>query len=51
MARGLGNKEIALGLGIGENTVGEHLKNIFRKLGVHSRASAVARVGVTGGDM
>ena len=51
VARGLGNKEIAVGLGIGENTVGEHLKNIFRKLGVHSRAAAVARVGVKHGGM
>ena len=36
------NKEIAARLGIGEPTVKSHLANIYYKLGVDSRASAVA---------
>lgn len=39
-AKGLGNKQIANELGIAENTVGTHLANIFRKLGVKSRTEA-----------
>ena len=42
VARGERSKEIARRLGISERTVGSHLNNIFSKLGVDSRAAAVA---------
>ncbi|MBO0797025.1 MAG: response regulator transcription factor, partial [Ktedonobacteraceae bacterium] len=42
VARGERNKEIALRLGISEPTVKSHLASIYYKLGVDSRASAVA---------
>lgn len=42
VAYGERNKEIAMQLGISEPTVKTHLANIFFKLGVDSRASAVA---------
>lgn len=42
VARGQRSKEIAMHLGISERTVGSYLNNIFAKLGVDSRASAVA---------
>jgi NarL family two-component system response regulator YdfI len=42
VARGERSKEIALRLGISERTVGSYLNNVFTKLGVDSRASAVA---------
>lgn len=41
-ARGERNKEIARRLGITERTVKAHLTNIYNKLGVDSRAAAVA---------
>ncbi|MBI4535940.1 MAG: hypothetical protein HY708_06650 [Ignavibacteriae bacterium] len=41
LSRGLSNKEIARHLEVGENTVKYHLKNIYGKLGVDSRESAV----------
>lgn len=41
-ARGERNKEIAHALGISERTVKAHLASIFNKLGVDSRAAAVA---------
>ena len=43
LADGLGNKQIAARLGISANTVKTHLEVIFEKLGVSSRAQAVAR--------
>lgn len=42
VARGERSKEIALHLGITERTVKAHLSNIYGKLGVDSRASAIA---------
>ena len=42
VARGDRNKEIALQLGVTERTVKAHLTNIYNKLGVDSRAAAVA---------
>ena len=48
LADGLGNKQIAARLGISTNTVKTHLELLFEKLGVSSRAEAVA-VGVKQG--
>ena len=42
LADGLGNKQIASRLGISANTVKTHLELLFEKLGVSSRAEAVA---------
>jgi DNA-binding NarL/FixJ family response regulator len=42
LADGLGNKQIAARLGISTNTVKTHLELLFGKLGVSSRAEAVA---------
>ena len=39
---GLGNKQIAARLGISTNTVKTHLELLFDKIGVSSRAEAVA---------
>ena len=43
VVRGLRNKEIAAELGVSENTVKFHLRNILDKLHAESRAEAVAR--------
>lgn len=48
LARGLTNKDIAEALVISDNTVKRHLKAIFEKLDVHTRAAAVARAVVAG---
>jgi len=42
------NKAIALDLGVTESTIKYHLKNIYRKLSVHSRRDAI-RVALTKG--
>jgi len=44
LVRGLTNKGIAHEMVISENTVKRYLKSIFEKLGVDSRAAAVAKV-------
>ena len=41
VAVGLTNKEIAVTLGITQATVRDHIKEIFTRLGVNSRAQAV----------
>lgn len=41
MAKGLRNKEIAYELGISEDTVEVHARNLFTKLGVRDRTAAV----------
>jgi len=48
LADGLGNKQIAARLGISANTVKTHVELLFERLGVSSRAEAVA-VGVRRG--
>lgn len=53
VARGLTNMQIAEHLFISENTVRNHLANVYAKLGVHNRAETVAwawKTGVVGGD-
>jgi DNA-binding NarL/FixJ family response regulator len=44
LAQGLSNREMAEALTISEHTVKSHLKPIFQKTGVASRAQAVARI-------
>ena len=43
LSKGYSNKEIASQLAIGTETVGSHLKHIYEKMHVRSRAEAVAR--------
>jgi DNA-binding NarL/FixJ family response regulator len=43
LGRGLSNDSIGRVIGVSGETVKSHLKNIFRKLGVMTRAEAVAR--------
>jgi DNA-binding NarL/FixJ family response regulator len=42
LSRGLGNKEIARELFVSEATVKSHLSHVYTKLGVDTRAGAVA---------
>jgi DNA-binding CsgD family transcriptional regulator len=44
IARGKSNEEIALLLFVSPHTIRKHLENAYRKLGVHTRAAAVARL-------
>ncbi|MFN5451126.1 response regulator transcription factor, partial [Bradyrhizobium sp.] len=44
----MSNKEIAQSIGLGEETVKWHLKNLFQKLGAHDRVSAVSRARLLG---
>jgi DNA-binding NarL/FixJ family response regulator len=41
ISSGMRNKEIAAGLGVSEDTIFTHVKNIFAKLGVNDRTAAV----------
>jgi DNA-binding NarL/FixJ family response regulator len=41
VAQGYVNKEIAAKLGIGSATVSTHIKNLYRKLAVHTRVQVV----------
>lgn len=43
LADGLGNKDIAVNLGISEHTIKFHIRSILGKLGAASRTEAVAR--------
>ena len=47
LLQGKSNKQIAFALGIAESTVGFHLKNIYAKLQVSSRAEAILKLGET----
>jgi len=44
LASGMSNRDIADAMILSENTVKTHLKSIFQKIGVSSRAQAVARI-------
>ncbi len=41
LAQGLSNADISRALGVGDNTVKTHVRNVLGKLGVHSRTQAV----------
>ena len=43
LSRGYSNKDVAKALFISEKTVKTHLKNIYGKLSVHSRAEAILK--------
>jgi DNA-binding CsgD family transcriptional regulator len=45
LLQGKSNKQIALALGISESTVEFHLKNVYAKLQVSSRAEAILKLG------
>ena len=45
LLQGKSNKQIALALGITESTVEFHLKNVYAKLQVGSRAEAILKLG------
>ena len=44
MAQGKTNAEVATELWVAESTIKKHLENVYAKLGVPSRAAAVARL-------
>jgi len=48
LSRNLSNKEIALALGIGEQTIKWHVKNLLSKLNAGNRKHAVARARMLG---
>ena len=49
LLQGKSNKQIALALGITESTVEFHLKNVYAKLQVSSRAEAILKLGKSTG--
>lgn len=53
IGRGLRNSDVATDLGVAESTVASHIKAIYRKLGISSRAEAswhATRMGLTPGS-
>jgi DNA-binding NarL/FixJ family response regulator len=42
--QGLSNKAIAAGCNITEQTVKDHLKHVYRKMGVHQRTAVIAKL-------
>lgn len=48
LARNLSNKEIALAMQVGEETIKWHLKNLFGKLAVGNRKQVVRRAELLG---
>jgi DNA-binding CsgD family transcriptional regulator len=48
LAKGGAYKQIANALDMSIETLRGHIKNVYRKLHVHSRAEAVAKTGMTG---
>ena len=48
LARNLSNKEAALAMQVGDETVKWHLKNLFGKLGAGTRKHAVRRARLLG---
>lgn len=50
LGQGMTNKEIAEALVITPNTVKRHLKSVFEKLGIHTRAAAAARAAGLSGE-
>lgn len=49
LLQGKSNKQIAFALGIAGSTVEFHLKNVYKKLGVSSRAEAILKLGKSTG--
>ena len=49
LMQGKSNKQMAVSLGISEHTVEFHLKNIYTKLAVGSRAEAILKLGKSAG--
>jgi LuxR family transcriptional regulator, maltose regulon positive regulatory protein len=49
LLQGKSNKQIALTLGISESTVEFHLRSVYRKLQVSSRAEAILKLGKSTG--
>jgi DNA-binding NarL/FixJ family response regulator len=50
LAKGLRNADVAMALELAESTIAKHIKSIYRKLGISSRAEAAlhaTRLGLT----
>ncbi|MGJ8528753.1 LuxR C-terminal-related transcriptional regulator [Maritalea sp.] len=50
IAKGLRNSDVAIALGLADTTIATHIKSIYRKLGISSRAEAAlhaTRLGLT----
>ena len=43
IAAGLSNKQMAHRLGLSPQTIKTHLRNLYRRYGLHSRAEALAK--------
>ena len=46
IARGLKQKQIALDLSITTETARTHIKNAYKKLGVHNKVDALRKAGI-----